>query len=85
LDAGLLTVMLGTVTSLQVTVFALQICADEHAGRHWCETQYPPSHTAPVWQLASELHCPLSPLTLQAKPPHTTTSAIPKRRLIELP
>src|SRR5712691_3382222 len=85
LAAGLLTVMLGTVTSLQVTVCASQICAEVHAGRHWCETQYPPSQTAPDWQLLSAVHCPLSPLTLQARPPHTATSAIPRRRLIELP
>src|SRR5437764_4693705 len=34
--AGLLTVMLGTVAALQVTVFGSQICDELHAGRHCC-------------------------------------------------
>jgi len=77
--------MLGAVASPQVTVFVSQTCAEEQAGRHWCETQYPPSQTAPDWQSLFELQGPLSPLTLQASPAHTATSAIPRRRLIELP
>jgi hypothetical protein len=77
--------MLGTVTLLQVTVPVSQICAELQAGRHWCETQCPPSQTAPVWHSLFEAHRPLRPSTLQAKPPHTATSAIPRIRLIELP
>jgi hypothetical protein len=85
LAAGLLTVMLGAVTSLHLTVSESQICAELQAGLHSCETQCPPSQTAPDWQLLFELHCPLRLSTLQAKPPHTATSAIPRRRLIKLP
>jgi len=76
--------MLGTVTSWQVTVCVSQVCDELHAGRHWCETQYPPSQTAPASQLLSEVHGPLSALTLQATVPHTEASAIQRRRFIKL-